>query len=532
MRWADLDPRDLFDLSASGTHRFAAGRTVLLDAGLLSLLSRLSPDLPGEARTSQLLRDLGYVQGWRLAGRALAIFPTTTETDVWQFAAHCGTWLGLGQIAPEHSPLFPTSLAWQNSLEAGYQQGDIGPEREPVCRFLAGFLAGCASRALQRSVACDEERCLAQGHSGCHFLPRSGAELTEDEAWRLPRLQVMAETWPEAPDEHRDDQALEDDLGLGARSPHMREVVRLAKRVAPVDLTVLLTGESGVGKERLAEFVHRHSKRAGRPYIPVNCAALPDALLESELFGHRRGAFTGALEEHEGLFEAANQGTIFLDEIGEISPPLQAKLLRVLGDLTIRRVGETKYRKVDVRVIAATNRDLARDVREGRFREDLYYRLNVVAVHVPALRDRPEDLRLLLRTILTKATRRLDRQVTGYTPQALDALLAYSWPGNIRELENAIERACAVALGSRIDLSDLPDHVRRPARPIASSATRPLKDVEREHILAALETAGGNRAHAAELLQISRQTMFRRLREYGVPLMTERQYQKETRVPE
>lgn len=536
MRWADLDPRDLFDLSASGTHRFAAGRTVLLDAGLLSLLSRVSPGRSGETRTEQLLRDLGYVQGWRLAGRMLAIFPTTTETDtetdVLQFAARCGTWVGLGQIALDHQPSFPGPLVWQNSLEGAYLERGDGSAHRPTCHFMAGFVGGCVSRILQRPIVCVEERCIAQGHPHCHFGLRLGAELTDDEVERLSQLQVMAETWPEAPSEHRTSPALVDDLGLGARSPQMREVMRFAAKIAAVDLTVLITGESGVGKERLAEFVYHHSKREGRPYIRVNCAALPDALLESELFGHRRGAFTGALDEHQGLFEAANHGTIFLDEIGEFALPLQAKLLRALGDMTIRRVGETRDRQIDVRVIAATNRDLARDVRENRFREDLYYRLNVVNLHVPPLRDRPEDLRLLLRVLVEKAARKLGCQVTGFTPSALDAMLAYSWPGNIRELENTIDRACAIAAGPHIDLADLPDNLRRPARPVAPFVLKPLRDMERDHILGALTAAGGNRARAAELLQISRQTMHRRLREYGVPMAVERPYQNRTTVPE
>lgn len=303
---------------------------------------------------------------------------------------------------------------------------------------------------------------------------------------------------------------------LGVYSPSMQQLVALATRVAEVDSAVLIVGESGVGKERLARFIHAASSRASGPFVPVNCGALPDALFESELFGHARGAFTGALQDRAGLFEAAHRGTLLLDEVGEMPLPLQVKLLRVLQDHEIRRVGETRQRRVDVRIVAATNRNLAEDVSQRRFRRDLYYRLRVVELPIPPLRDRPEDLRGLAHVLLTRITRQMRRNITGYTPAALEHLLRYPWPGNVRELENTVERACALATSDIIDVDDLPDEVRHHRTLIiASEHVRPLREIEREYILAALKRNHGSRAITAEQLCIGLATLHRKLKRYA-----------------
>jgi DNA-binding NtrC family response regulator len=297
----------------------------------------------------------------------------------------------------------------------------------------------------------------------------------------------------------------------------MRSLVTIAMRVAEVDSTVLIIGESGVGKERLARFIHSSSPRAAGPFIPVNCGALPDALFEGELFGHARGAFTGALHERPGLFEAAQGGTLLLDEVGDVPLPMQVKLLRVLQEHQVRRVGENRERRINVRIIAATNRDLAEEVAERRFRRDLFYRLRVVELRVPPLRDRPDDLRGLAQTLLARLAVRLRRPITGYTANALDRMLRYPWPGNVRELENAVERACALATGELIDVGDLPDDVRHHhALVITSEHVRPLRDIEQEYILAALERNHGSRALTAEQLRIGLATLRRKLRSYGI----------------
>jgi two-component system, NtrC family, response regulator HydG len=312
---------------------------------------------------------------------------------------------------------------------------------------------------------------------------------------------------------------VDEPLGIVTKSQIMRQLVDLARRVAKVDSTVLIAGESGSGKERIARLVHEESTRAAGPFIAVNCGAITETLLESELFGHARGAFTGAIQDRPGLFEAANGGTLLLDEVGEVSPAMQIKLLRVLQERTVRRVGENKSRVVDVRIVAATNRDLAYEVASGSFRQDLYYRLKVVELRLPALRERRDDILPLARVLLADAALYMKRNVSGMVPSAADQLLRYPWPGNVRELENAMERAVALARGRRVEVEDLPDEVREafPQPMTASVGTvRPLKDVEKEYILAALDLNGGNQTRTADQLKISSATLYRKLKRYGL----------------
>lgn len=307
----------------------------------------------------------------------------------------------------------------------------------------------------------------------------------------------------------------EEGQAFGVFSQAMRGLVDLASRVASVDSTILITGESGVGKERFAQFIHRASARAAGPFIAVNCGALSETLAESELFGHARGAFTGAFQDRPGLFESADAGTLLLDEVGDVPLPLQVKLLRVLQEHEVRRLGENRQRRVDVRLIAATNRNLKDDVEDGRFRQDLYFRLNVVELHVPPLRERPDDLRGLAAMLQTRIATRMRRTIGGFTEAALACLLQYGWPGNIRELENTIERACALATGALIDVDDLPNELHPCARlATLGPAIRPLFEVEREYILSALQLNHGNKTRTAEQLRIAEATLFRKLKRY------------------
>jgi transcriptional regulator with PAS, ATPase and Fis domain len=295
----------------------------------------------------------------------------------------------------------------------------------------------------------------------------------------------------------------------------MRRLVDLARRIASVDSTVLITGETGTGKERLARFVHEESGRCKRPFIAVNCGAITETLLESELFGHVRGAFTGATNDRIGLFEAATGGTLLLDEVGEISPGMQVKLLRALQEREVRRVGENISRPFDVRVIAATNSELTKEIKAARFRKDLYYRLNIIELHVPSLRDRREDILPLARILLAEAAERLKRKVLGLSPRAADQLVRYDWPGNVRELENAMERAVAVTRSSRTELEDLPEEVRQ-AIPVASitESVKPLADIEKDYILAVLGHNEGNQTRTAAQLGIGTATLYRKLKQY------------------
>ena len=309
-----------------------------------------------------------------------------------------------------------------------------------------------------------------------------------------------------------------------AASPAMMAVLELIERAAEFKTTVLLTGESGTGKEVLARAIHAQSARRGQAFVAVNCGAIPEALLESELFGHAKGAFTGADRARRGLFSEADGGTLFLDEIGELPLPLQVKLLRVLQEEEVRPVGESKPRTVDVRVLAATARELSREVAEGRFREDLLYRLDVVRVTVPPLRERREDVPLLVDHFLAQLRTSLGKPVRGVADDALAKLVAYPWPGNVRELENVIERAMILTDGDRITLRELPDTVT--GRPAAAGAPTPSsgdlslgaarRRFEAEWIRDALTAARGNRTHAARLLGISHRALLYKLKEYGL----------------
>ena len=308
--------------------------------------------------------------------------------------------------------------------------------------------------------------------------------------------------------------------GIIGESGRMQEVLALAKRVAPSDATVLIRGESGTGKELIARAIHFNSPRASGPLVNLNCAALPEQLLESELFGHEKGAFTGAVGQRKGRFEQADGGSIFLDEIGDLSPALQVKLLRVLQERQFERVGGNRTLTVNVRVLAATHRELERAMREGTFRDDLYYRLNVVTIQIPPLRERREDISLLLDHFLRKFAAKNRRDVTGLTAAARDALLKYDYPGNVRELENIVERAILLCRGRVIDLEDLPATVRPGQRsagePLPKDLPGVLADIERQAIESALERSGGVQTQAAEALGISERVLRYKMKKYGL----------------
>ena len=352
--------------------------------------------------------------------------------------------------------------------------------------------------------------------------PFNVEELRLTVARALERKRLVAEQKAE-PSESKTH--LQDIVG---KSAVMLEVYKLVARVAGSTATVLVEGESGTGKELVARAIHTHSPRAGAPFVPVNCTALTESLLESELFGHARGAFTGAVAAKRGLFEAANGGTMFLDEIGDMGPKMQAQLLRTLQDGEVKPVGGSEPIRVDVRLVCATNKDLDEEVKAGRFREDLYFRINVVTVHLPPLRERREDVPILVAHFLAKLARRERRAAATLSPEALKLLSAYGWPGNVRELENAIERAVAVAKGNVVLPSDLPPEVGGGAGTAAAIAAaggggdggiiadRPsLAELERRYIQLVLQESGGNKKKAAEKLGIDRRTLYRALEREG-----------------
>lgn len=319
-------------------------------------------------------------------------------------------------------------------------------------------------------------------------------------------------------------------FGLIGASPAMQKVFSIVDRVARSPSTVLITGESGTGKELIAKALHEQSKRVDKPFIRVNCAAIPDTLIESELFGYEKGAFTGAVTTKPGRFELADEGTLFLDEIGEITTEMQVKLLRAIQEGEFERVGGINTRSVDARLVTATNRDLAKMVQEGAFREDLFYRLNVVPIRLPPLRERAEDIPLLVEHLLTRYEKRLGRKIDRVAEDAMAALLRYGWPGNIRELENVLERTVLFMDGAVIHASDLPPELlegaaaRPGGRPVTPAGVTALKDavklttqrLEREMIERALAETGGNVTRAARILEISRKSLQTKMKELGL----------------
>jgi len=315
--------------------------------------------------------------------------------------------------------------------------------------------------------------------------------------------------------------------GLVGKSPQMLKIYDLIETVSQTDTTVLINGESGTGKELVANAIHLRSPRKNGPFIKVNCAALPETLLESELFGHEKGAFTGAIKQRNGRFEMADGGTLFLDEIGDISLAVQVKLLRVLQERQFERVGGNETLSVNVRLICATQRDLKEEIRKGSFREDLYYRLNVVPISLPPLRERREDILLLAEHFINKFSQKMGREITGLSEEAKTLLLKYAFPGNIRELENMLERAIALIKGSVIQAEDLPEEVCGQARPIQTicekiQGSKPLTQAvhlfEQEYIQSVLEKTRGKKGQAAELLGISRKTLWEKIKELEIEI--------------
>jgi DNA-binding NtrC family response regulator len=541
MRVDDLDHKELLELDPEGgVIRFAGQRAILLDAVAMGLLRKYLVENFGLMAARTVLTQFGFAHGWRMAEAMQAEFKWSSDEE-WR---HAGTRIhaleGLFRVEPGgKGPLSKEGVMLVASYEAEQHLLHFGRADAPMCWTICGLTSGYLSRTVGQEIYVLEDRCMGRGDVACRLFGRTreewGDERAEEIRFFKPNrlkecldvsLHRVTETLKAAErklGEHR--RALvrvardvAEPLGIVAKSPTMRQLVDLASRVAKVDSTVLITGESGSGKERIARLVHEESTRAAGPFIAVNCGAITETLLESELFGHARGAFTGATSDRPGLFEAANGGTLLLDEVGEVSPGMQVKLLRTLQEREIRRVGENKSRRVDVRVVAATNRDLAHGVAGGAFRQDLYYRLKVVELHVPPLRERRDDVLPLARVLLADAALRMNRKISGLAPAAADQLLRFEWPGNVRELENAMERAVALARGTRVELEDLPEEIRQAfPRPVASKGTvRPLDEVEKEYILAALELNRGNQTRTAVQLRIGSATLYRKLKSYGL----------------
>jgi two-component system response regulator HydG len=541
MRAEDLDHKELLELDAdAGLIRFAGQRALLIDAVAMGLLRKYLVENFGVTAARTVLTQFGFAHGWRMAEAMQDAFSWANAQEWRQASTRIHALEGLFHVAPGgEGPLSKAGVMLVSSYEAEQHLLHFGRSDEAVCWTISGLTSGYLSRSTEQEIFVLEDRCVGKGSAACHLFGRTRAEWGDERAEELrfyvpSRLQEcldvslnrVTETLKAAERKLRSHRRalvrvvpeVAEPLGIVAKSLTMQRVVDLARRVAEVDATVLITGESGSGKERIARLVHDESARSAGPFIALNCAAIAETLLEAELFGHARGAFTGAIQDRPGLFEAANGGTLLLDEIGEVSAGMQVKLLRVLQERELRRVGENKTRKIDVRVVAATNVNLADGVAGGNFRKDLYYRLNVVELQVPALRDRRDDILPLARVLLADTALRMKRKLLGLGTAAADQLLRYTWPGNVRELQNAMERAVALARGRYVELEDLPEEVRgaTPLAPVLVGAVQPLHEIEKAYILAALAHNDGNQTRTAEQLQIGSATLYRKLKSFGM----------------
>jgi two-component system response regulator HydG len=540
MKLDDLDLRELLQFEPrGGVLSFGGERAVIFDAAALGLLRKELVGLLGLSGARGVLTRLGYAHGRRTAESLRAAFPWDDESEWRRAGARLHMLKGLLDVEMTYDasgledatvPLVDST--WRDSYEAEQHLLHLGQADQPVCWMMTGFASGYLSFCHSRQVYCIEDRCQAKGDAVCHVTARTQEQWASAIDAHLPYYELhyleehLAHLTKELkgverrlrarqPPNASSDATLRA-LGVHARSSTMRRLVELARRVARVDSTVLVTGESGSGKERIARLIHVESTRSGGPFVALNCAAIPEGLLESELFGHVRGAFTGASQDRPGLFEAANGGTLFLDEVGDVSVAMQVKLLRSLQEREVRRIGENKARRVDVRVLAATNRDLVAEMRAGRFRQDLYYRLRVVELRVPPLRERRDDILVLAREFVIEAAERIRSKITGLTPRAANRLISYPWPGNVRELANAVERAVVLATGSLIEVDDLPEEIAQAFPTVqVGRKMRSLAEIEREYILEVLAAADGSKAKASEQLGIGQATLYRKLKAYG-----------------
>jgi two-component system response regulator HydG len=533
---------ELVDRDNDGVIAFEDQRMLLYDADVLGMLRRELVETVGFNVARGLLIHLGYADGYRDAQTLKEAFRWDTPTEWWKAGlvlhAQEGKALVVQFTVPPDSNHFEAEVRWERCYEVEQHLRHLGPSSEPVCWTLAGYVSGYLSKCLGEEVYFVETACCANGADRCRAIGRRRAEWGGEVETHLEMLKVASVQDTIARLEHelqrqrqaaaRERRAAERWKSLIrrlqgthhpiARSRAMRDVLELAERVAAADTTVLLTGESGTGKEVLARLIHERSRRREAPFVGVNCGALPESVLESELFGHVRGAFTGAVADKRGLFEEAHRGTLFLDEVAEMPPAIQVKLLRALQEREIRRVGATKFVKVDARIVAASNRDLEEATTRGEFRQDLYYRLNVIPIRLPPLRERREDIVPLAQFFLRRYARAQGKTIGAISGEALERLVAHPWPGNVRELENVIERAVVLVTRDRITVAELPAALQALpfSGPVDVGAPLPLAELEKRSILAALERNQGNRTRTAKELQISGHTLWRKLKAYGV----------------
>jgi DNA-binding NtrC family response regulator len=536
-------------LPEEGLIRLHEQRVVILSAAAMGLLRKELVATLGAESTRRLLLRFGYADGYHDAISLRAQLRWRDPAEGFRAGLELLILEGLvhakiGRVQHDAAAQrFHAEISWVSCYEAEQHVHHYGRSETPVCWSLLGYISGYASACVGQEVYFQERTCTGCGQPRCALVGKDadswGDELSgfrfdfqaADLGAEVERLrtavhrqhQALARRERAVADRERELDLLRERVRRHAKerkfvvgSPAMQDVLELAARVAPLDTTVLVYGESGTGKEFVVKMIHEQSERRDGPLVSVNCASLTETLLESELFGHVRGAFTGAVRDKPGLFEVASGGTLFLDEIGEMAPALQAKLLRALQDGDVRRVGSEKSIRVNPRVVAATNRDLRREVDAGRFREDLYFRVGAFIITLPPLRERPEAIAPLAQEFVRRAAARFKRSLRGIAPDAMTRLLRYDWPGNVRELEHAMERAAILAAGTKITAQDLPPEVRSRPRTAAAPVTFDLAHQERHLIQQALEHFKGNRVETAKALKISTVTLWRKIKRYGL----------------
>ncbi|KAB7627380.1 sigma-54-dependent Fis family transcriptional regulator [Alkalilimnicola sp. S0819] len=517
-------------------------RMVLLHTGAIAALRKELVESLGLDRARGVLTRMGYASGQRDAQMCRRMIPNASDEELMHLGPALHSLEGVVEVEPAELDIDITAgryygeFIWRNSFEADVHLETFGLDVDPVCWIQIGYASGYTSAVMGRFIMYRETECRGRGDKRCYIIGKPAEDWADAErdlkyyrpdrvADQLIALQTQVEQLRYNIDEQ---------LGLGdmvGTSEAFKDAAEMVAKAARSQITVLLLGETGVGKEMFARALHGLSARAEKAFVPINCAAIPEELIESELFGVEKGAFTGAAQSRPGRFERAHGGTLFLDEVGELSPAAQAKLLRVLQEGEFERVGDTQTRRVDVRLVAATNVELAQAVEAGRFRADLYYRLNIYPVLLPPLRDRREDIPLLALRFLDKHTARHGKSVRGVSSAALTALQQYPWPGNIRELQNMIERGVIIAPpGGEIEVEHLFSTLHpppaqaaepEPSEPLDSLVDQALgretslEELELRLMEAAVEKAEGNLSSAARMLGLTRPQLAYRLKKHG-----------------
>ncbi|QSX35387.1 sigma 54-interacting transcriptional regulator [Shewanella avicenniae] len=540
MQTSNLDLRELLSFKPQGgSMSFLEQRIYFEDLysqGIkrMDLCQSLGPDI-----TKSIVIKAGFTKGWLVAERIRRSMPELwDEAKMGKLGPLLSSMYGFGEMLYNqrqdgiiNKPLVDSYFV--GLFEAEQQLELIGQSDEAVCWEGIGFASGYVSNVEQRTVYFMEGECQACGDKYCHlwgnYVEEWGDEITPllpfynnisnesvasqlsdvlEKEYQLPPIiqtKIKDTLW----------NSKDDDSYPVSASYAMNRLLDIAANVAKAPTSVLVTGESGVGKEKLVRFIHDNSQRKDKPLVAINCGALAETLLENELFGHSKGAFTGADGNKTGLIESANGGTLFLDEVGELSPAMQVKLLRVLQEREIIKVGDNSAIKVDLRIISATNKSLEKAVEAGEFRQDLYYRLKVIELVIPPLRERREDILPLCRQFLNRFNDVLGKSFTGFNHRAADLLLNYDWPGNVRELINVIERAAVLGINAQIQPEDLPDELHTLATPTSTHDTiLSLHEVERCHIISTMKKLRNNKSLVAKKLGLSQATLYRKLKSY------------------